>query len=261
MNRKLTLILAFLILAVVSVSVATAVNDTQDDLAADDDYDTISQNDAAGVPSDDKVAAEDASDVSTSKDTDKLGDGGVTIEKVWDDDNNAAGKRPSSIKFAIIVDGQETETGEIRENMSWKATLDLAIIEGSTYEVVEKDVPDGYKSNVTGSVSEGFVINNTLKDVPKNDTDKNSTPKDNGTGKNATANKDPDSKKPSYTGPKQVTKITTKTKTTETPVKNDTKNDTKNHTKKTNNTGNPILIGIVAVALAGLAYALYRRQK
>ena len=246
MNRKLTLILALLILVAVSISIATAVNDTQDELTTDDSsYDTI--------------AVEDTGDVQSSQDTGKLGDGGLTIEKVWKDDNDKAGKRPSSIKFAILVDGKEAETGEIRQNMSWKATIDLAVLQDSTYEVVEKDVPDGYEANVTGSVKDGFVITNTLKDTPKNDTPKNDT------SKNATDKKDLDSEKPSYNGSKQVTKISTKTTTKETPVekaKNDT-NDT-NATEKPYylyDTGNPILIGVIAVVLAGIAYALYRRGK
>ena len=246
MNRKLTLILALIILVAVSISIATAVNDTQEELTADDS-------------SDDAIAVEDTGDVQSSQDTGKLADGGLTIEKVWKDDNDKAGKRPSSIKFAILVDGKEAETGEIRQNMSWKATIDLAILQDSTYEVVEKDVPDGYEANVTGSVKEGFVITNTLKDTPKNDTPKNDT------SKNATDKKDLDSEKPSYNGSKQVTKISTKTTTKETPVekeKNDT-NDT-NATEKPYylyDTGNPILIGVIAVVLAGIAYALYRRGK
>jgi hypothetical protein len=246
MNRKLTLILALIILVAVSVSIATAVNDTQEELTADDS-------------SDDTIAVEDAGDVQSSQNTGKLGDGGLTIEKVWKDDNDKAGKRPSSIKFAILVDGKEAETGEIRQNMSWKATIDLAILQDSTYEVVEKDVPDGYEANVTGSVREGFVITNTLKDTPKNDTPKNDT------SKNATDKKDLDSEKPSYNGSKQVTKISTKTTTKETPVEK-AKNDT-NDTNATEepyylyDTGNPILIGVIAVALAGIAYALYRRGK
>ena len=209
--------------------------------------------------SDDTIAVEDTGDVQSSRDTGKLGDGGLTIEKVWKDNNDKAGKRPSSIKFAILVDGKEAETGEIRQNMSWKATIDLAILQDSTYEVVEKDVPDGYEANVTGSVREGFVITNTLKDTPKNDTPKNDT------SKNATDKKDLDSEKPSYNGSKQVTKISTKTTTKETPVEkkaNDT-NDT-NATEEPYylyDTGNPILIGVIAVALAGIAYALYRRGK
>ena len=209
--------------------------------------------------SDDTIAVEDTGDVQSSRDTGKLGDGGLTIEKVWKDNNDKAGKRPSSIKFAILVDGKEAETGEIRQNMSWKATIDLAILQDSTYEVVEKDVPDGYEANVTGSVKDGFVITNTLKDTPKNDTPKNDT------SKNATDKKDLDSEKPSYNGSKQVTKISTKTTTKETPVEkkaNDT-NDT-NATEEPYylyDTGNPILIGVIAVALAGIAYALYRRGK
>ena len=244
MNRKLTLILALIILVAVSISIATAVNDTQEELTADDS-------------SDDTIAVEDTGNVQSSQNTGKLGDGGLTIEKVWNDSNDKAGKRPSSIKFAILVDGKEAETGEIRQNMSWKATIDLAILQDSTYEVVEKDVPDGYEANVTGSVKDGFVITNTLKDTPKNDTPKNDT------SKNATDKKDLDSEKPSYNGSKQVTKISTKTTTKETPVekaKNDT-NDT-NATERTSyhhDPSNPLLLHVISVDTVGHAHALQRR--
>ena len=79
MNRKLTLILALIILVAVSISIATAVNDTQDELTADDS-------------SDDTIAVEDTGNVQSSRDTGKLGDGGLTIEKVWNDSNDKAGK-------------------------------------------------------------------------------------------------------------------------------------------------------------------------
>ena len=249
MNRKTTLILALLILAVISVSIAAAVNDTDEAVAADDSDESISQDDTA---SDDKLAVGD-DDVQSAQDTDTLGAGGLTVTKVWKDNDNAQGKRPDSIKFKVIEDGKEIDTSEIRQNMSWKATLDLRISQDSTYEVAEVDVPEGYEANVTGSVEEGFVITNTLKDVPKNDTDKNTTPTD----------KDPDNKKPvndnsKKSEPKKKTTVTTKTTTKEVPAKKQAKNDTKKQNK--HDTGNPIIIGIVAVALLGLAYALYRRQ-
>ena len=155
MNRKITLILAILILAVVSVSIVTAVNDTSDSVAADDDAsDSISQDGNV-----DKVS-DDGDDVKPVVDDDM--NGGLTVKKVWEDNDNASGKRPSSIKFKIIENNDVIESGcEITESMGWQATLDFAVLADSNYQIVEEDVPDGYTANVTGSAQDGFVITNT----------------------------------------------------------------------------------------------------
>ena len=244
MNRKITLILALFILAVVSVSIVTAVNNTSDTLEADDSADdSISQDSNVDKVSEDgddiKPSVNDGDDV---KPVVNEGNGGLTVKKVWEDNDNAAGKRPSSVKFSIIENNDVLETGcEITESMGWQATLDLALSADSTYEIVEEDVPEGYTAEVSGNAEQGFVITNTLKEEPKNDT--NSTTPDN----------------PKNPEPKKETKVVTKTTTKNVPVKKEAKKDTKK-TKDKHDTGNPILLGVLALSAAGLAIQLRRKE-
>ena len=216
LNKKLIFVLALLILAVISVSIVTAVNDDSNSLATDDN-------------ADEKLSQDVNIDNTLADDNAPVAAGGLTVKKVWKDNDDSKGKRPSSIKFSIIKDGEVIETGcEITESMGWKATLDFAVDADSTYEIVEEDVPDGYKANVTGNVEDGFVITNTLKDVPKNNTHNNNTHHD----KNNTPNNH--------------------------VVKNVTKKVTK--VKDKHNTGNPILLGALALSAAGLVIQLRRKE-
>ena len=245
MNRKLTLILALLVLAVISVSIVTAVNETSDSIAADENSnDSISQ-DINADDGNDKIAIDDDGNDKIAVDDDKQGNGGLTVKKVWNDNDNAAGKRPSSIKFTILENNEVRETGcEITESMGWKATLDFAVSADSTYEIVEEDVPEGYTASVTGNVEDGFVITNTLKEDHKNDTDHNKThPNDN--PKNDTP-KNNNHVKENKTIEKETVTV---------PAKNESAK-----ARDTHKTGNPILLGILAVSAAGLAIQLRRKE-
>lgn len=213
LNKKLIFVLALLILAVISVSIVTAVNNGSDSLATDDN-------------ADEKIS-QDVNTKALADDNAPVAAGGLTVKKVWKDNDDSKGKRPASIKFSIIENGQVIEKGcEITESMGWKATLDFAVRADSTYEIVEEDVPEGYKANVTGNVEDGFVITNTLKDVPKNNTDNNNTHPDNNNTHNPVV--------------KNVTKKVTKV-------------------KDKHNTGNPILLG--ALALSATSFVIQLRRK
>jgi hypothetical protein len=97
-------------------------------------------------------------------------------------------------------------------------------------EVVEENVT-GYTSSVSGSVSEGYTITNTL-DNPQNNT-----------------------------APDDPTDDSGDTSRTSAPVKK-TASDKKpvKKTKDKHNTGNPILLGILALSAAGMAYNLRRNE-
>lgn len=249
MNRKLTLILALLILAVISVSIVTAVNETSDSIAADEYSDDSISQDINADDDNDKIAVDD----------DNQNNGGLTVKKVWVDNDNAAGKRPSSIKFSIIVNDEVSESGcEITESMGWQATLDFAVFSDNTYEIVEEDVPDGYTANVAGNIEEGFVITNTLK----NDTDNNNTnPDDDNNNTNPdddNNNTSPDDDNPKNNTPNNNNYIKEK-KTIEKKTVTVPANESKK-AKDTHKTGNPILLGILAVSAAGLAIQLRRKE-
>ncbi|MDO5810845.1 MAG: hypothetical protein Q4Q37_07085 [Methanobrevibacter sp.] len=89
MNRKITLILSILVLAAVSLSIVTAVNDTSDSIAASEDS-VLDETNEDVVSDDLKLINDDDPTVRPNE---------LSVKKVWVDNDNASGKRPSSIKF------------------------------------------------------------------------------------------------------------------------------------------------------------------
>lgn len=53
----------------------------------------------------DTLEAKGAGDKLSSTQNDILGDNAGTVTKVWVDNNDAAGKRPSSVKFTLSIRG------------------------------------------------------------------------------------------------------------------------------------------------------------
>lgn len=89
----------------------------------------------------------------------------VSVKKVWKDENNQDGKRPSSVTVKLIADGQDTgKTLELNAANDWTGSFkDLDADKGGTpiqYTVVEVTVP-GYTSEVTGDAASGFTITNS----------------------------------------------------------------------------------------------------
>ena len=86
----------------------------------------------------------------------------VTITKVWDDDNNKDGIRPTDITVTLLANGVSTErTVEMNGNgNNWTAKVTglpkYAKGQLIAYSVAEPTVPDGYESSI-----EGFTITNT----------------------------------------------------------------------------------------------------
>lgn len=105
------------------------------------------------------------------KDEDKLVN--VHVEKIWNDNNDAAGMRPNRITVQLTQDGDVVATATLDADTKWRADftdLDKYAEDGTTecdYEVNEIDVP-GYKSEIK-TVSEdktkSFTITNSIEDV------------------------------------------------------------------------------------------------
>ena len=251
MNRKLTLILALLVLALISVSIATAVDDVQDDVSAYDDSDDAISQDA------------DSYKVSKDKDDEKIGADdkpvvGVIefpVKIVWEDNDNDARKRPSSV-IVIVNAGADTRELELTDINDWRGSADNIPDEDKDSISVQDVKVDGYTTKITGNSTDGYEITCTYKGDSK---DNSTDPTDDNKKKDSTDDKD--SKKETT-----IIKKTTTTTTKEVPVKKEAK-EVKNESKKDPNkeklkhdTGNPILLGVLAVALVGLAYALYRKE-
>ena len=89
----------------------------------------------------------------------------VPVKKVWKDENNQDGKRPSSVTVKLLADAQDTgKTLELTEANGWAGSFtNLDADKGGTpiqYTVEEVTVP-GYTSEVTGDAASGFTITNS----------------------------------------------------------------------------------------------------
>ena len=243
-------VLLLVVLAAISVSIVTAVNNTSDVMELDDGSEDI-QADDTGI---DEIAADEKDDKKIAvEDTDKISDdrpqaeGPVIIKKVWVDNNNALGKRPSSVTVKVTVRG-DTDVVTLR-NPEWTTPVMEPI---GDITVTEEPV-DGYTTKVTKNANV-IIITNTLKDMPKNDTDNNDT------NKTVPKKNTPDKKTPNQNPkPKKTVKVTKKTTTEKAPSKAAAKNQTKK-AKDKHNTGNPVLLGALAVSLAGLAISFRRKE-
>ena len=89
----------------------------------------------------------------------------VSVKKVWKDENNQDGKRPTSVTVKLIADGQDTgKTLELNAANGWTGSFtNLDADKGGTpiqYTVVEVTVA-GYTSEITGDAASGFTITNS----------------------------------------------------------------------------------------------------
>lgn len=257
--KKVTFFIALLFILLVSVSIVTADNDTSDvlsidDGSADEDVDEVSASDTIEkIAADNNInkvlKANSDNKKEDSKDADdKLSAADeVKIKKVWKDDNNASGKRPSSINVTLKLNGKTWGDEPIKLDAAhdWETVAKVSFGDNDKVEVVEEDVP-GYTTKVTGDAESGFTITNTLKE------EKNATSTDN--DDRSTDDSDDDSIDDSDDTPENETQLI-KTITTTKVVKKEPKK-----VKDKHNTGNPILLGVLAISVAGLAYQLRRKE-
>lgn len=253
MNKKI-LIASIIIAIIASVSIAVAFNETDNLTATNEDTapeeieikeDVLK---SSGEKEDLKLSNDNDNDADkiSSKDNDKLSEEQiitqVTVKKVWDDNNNADGKRPSSVKFNLSVSGDYIGTYELKEG-EWQTTVkDLHIAEDQTLTVEEESV-DGYTTKVTGDGKSGFTITNTLEN--KN----NQTTPDDDEDDNHDDNQDDGQDDTDDTPQKESVKKTTKT-VKKTPKK----------VKDKHKTGYPVLLALLALSGAGLAVQLRRKE-
>ena len=232
MNRKLTLILALLVLALVSVSIVAAVNETPDQMAADDD-------------SDDKMSQDNDDEKITADDKPVLGVIEFPVKIVWEDNDNNAGKRPSSV-IVIVNAGENTRELELTDVNDWRSeAADIPDADADSISVQDVHV-DGYTTKIVGNPKDGYEITCTYID----DSNDNSTDTDDD-NQNDPADDDTDDSDDTPDNETQLIKTITTTKV----VKKEPKK-----VKDKHNTGNPILLGVLAISVAGLAYQLRRKE-
>ena len=99
----------------------------------------------------------------------------ITVNKTWSDDNNANGKRPTSIKY-ILKGGntsiEQVVTGNVTTNEDWSYTFTNVPKYNDRNELInytleeEPVVEDGfkfYKKSISGDMNDGFDVTNTFK--------------------------------------------------------------------------------------------------
>ena len=99
----------------------------------------------------------------------------ITVNKTWSDDNNANGKRPTSIKY-ILKGGntpiEQVVTGNVTTNDDWTYTFENVPKYNDRNELInytleeEAVVEDGlkfYKKSISGDMNDGFDVTNTFK--------------------------------------------------------------------------------------------------
>ena len=90
----------------------------------------------------------------------------ITVNKVWEDNNNQDGIRLGEIEVVLVKNGEETETTKIlNEGNSWTATFEnLPLKENGKeikYTVKEKTQVSGYTTTITENSDKNFTITNT----------------------------------------------------------------------------------------------------
>ena len=237
MNRKLTLILALLVLALVSVSIVAAVNETPDQMAADDD-------------SDDKMSQDNDDEKITADDKPVLGVIEFPVKIVWEDNDNNARKRPSSV-IVIVNAGENTRELELTDLNDWRGeAADIPDADADSISVQDVHV-DGYTTKIVGNPKNGYEITCTYID----DSNDNSTDTDDDNQNDPADDDTDDSDDDSDDTPENETQLIKTITTTTKVVKKEPKK-----VKDKHNTGNPILLGVLAISVAGLAYQLRRKE-
>ena len=99
----------------------------------------------------------------------------ISVTKVWEDEDNAAGLRPESISVTLYADGEAMETLALSGGNGWSYTwsdLDRNRNESGltgqqheiAYTVAEGELPEGYTAAISGSASGGYVLTNTYEE-------------------------------------------------------------------------------------------------
>lgn len=108
-----------------------------------------------------------------------------TVKKVWNDNNNEANVRPDSVTVQLMKDGKAyRNTIVLNEANGWGYTW-TSLPNGSKYEVVEVEVPDGYKVSVVNDTYYNFTVTNTytgetkVPNEPIDPSDEDTPPVDN----------------------------------------------------------------------------------
>jgi len=99
----------------------------------------------------------------------------IPVKKIWNDNNNADGIRPNSIRVDLFKDGAVYSSAELSEANGWQYLFGDLPVDGM-YTIFE-NVPNVYKVQYDGNANSGYAITNTYPtDEPENEPPKPSNP-------------------------------------------------------------------------------------
>ena len=102
------------------------------------------------------------SNVKTERDNGGSGGGGtfsVSVNKIWDDSENADGIRPNSVAVNLLHSGKKLKSATLSAENGWKYVF--SGLSGTEKEyTIKEDAVTGYTASYTGDAKSGFVITN-----------------------------------------------------------------------------------------------------
>ena len=87
-----------------------------------------------------------------------------TVKKVWEDNDNAAGKRPDSITVDLFKDGCLDDTVILSEDNGWKYSWESLEAE-SEWLAAERDIPDFYEVMIDHNTSQYLIKNSYIEET------------------------------------------------------------------------------------------------
>ena len=96
----------------------------------------------------------------------------VQVTKKWNDADDKDGKRPTSVTITLYADGEKTDkTLVLNKENNWTGNFteldEYKAGEKIKYSIKEEPVGNGYVSEISGNVTEGFVVTNTRTPDPE----------------------------------------------------------------------------------------------
>jgi len=88
----------------------------------------------------------------------------VTVTKEWEDADNQDGVRPNSITVRLLADGEEVQTIILSEVNKWTSEINELPKKNSGQDIeytIDELTVENYKTEITGSMKDGFKIINT----------------------------------------------------------------------------------------------------
>ena len=87
----------------------------------------------------------------------------ITVTKVWDDRDNYFNIRPESVTINLYANGDVIDSVELNEANNWTYTWEGLAYNDEGEEIeytIDEDKVEGYETEITGSVDEGFTVTN-----------------------------------------------------------------------------------------------------